>query len=96
MYCLVCPLGDEGGDYAGPSPCPYALDLAHGFLSLALIPWIVSRDQWEPAYLYRANVFEPHKNVTITATIAVIAPATAGSQCEPWFGNTAKLTLDVA
>jgi hypothetical protein len=28
--------------------------------------------------------------------IAVIVPATAGSQCEPWFGNTAKPTLNVA
>ena len=40
----------------------------------------ISGDQRWPAYLYRASVFGPHKNTMITATIAVIVPATAGSQ----------------
>jgi hypothetical protein len=40
----------------------------------------ISGDQRWPAYLYRASVFGPHKNTMITATIAVMAPATAGSQ----------------
>lgn len=50
----------------------------HLFLSVAchaLSAWaeVVSRSNiYDSGYLYRANVFEPHKNVTITAVIAMI------------------------
>lgn len=78
LYCLVCRLGDESRAYAGTSPS--ALDLA--WLPFSRLH---SREGLgrEPAYLYLANVFGPHRNVTIRAAIAVIAPATAGFQCEP-------------
>ena len=35
--------------------------------------------QREAPYLYQVNVFEPHRNVTIRAAIAVIEPVTIGS-----------------
>ena len=33
---------------------------------------LLEMQQTDQAYLYRANVFDPHKNVTITAVIAMI------------------------
>ena len=79
LFIVSCPPADEGRDYAGRSPFHFALDIAHGFLSRLSHSTISGNQRW-PAYLYRASVFGPHKNTMITATIAVIAPATAGSQ----------------
>jgi hypothetical protein len=36
LFIVSCPPADEGRDYAGRSPFHYALDPAHGFLSLVL------------------------------------------------------------
>jgi hypothetical protein len=66
LFIVSCPPADEGRDYAGRSPF-------HSLLHH------LGDQRWR-AYLYRASVFGPHKNTMITATIAVIAPATAGSQ----------------